>query len=47
MVTWGTTPGMVVEVTDAVPDPAALEGPATASPPSARSPTWRSSPARR
>jgi 3-isopropylmalate/(R)-2-methylmalate dehydratase large subunit len=28
MVTWGTTPGMVVEVTDAVPDPAALESPA-------------------
>jgi 3-isopropylmalate/(R)-2-methylmalate dehydratase large subunit len=27
MVTWGTTPGMVVEVTDSVPDPAALEGP--------------------
>jgi 3-isopropylmalate/(R)-2-methylmalate dehydratase large subunit len=24
MVTWGTNPGMVVEVTDAVPDPAAL-----------------------
>ncbi|MGK2931779.1 MAG: 3-isopropylmalate dehydratase large subunit [Solirubrobacterales bacterium] len=24
MVTWGTTPGMVVEVTDRVPDPAAL-----------------------
>jgi 3-isopropylmalate/(R)-2-methylmalate dehydratase large subunit len=28
MVTWGTTPGMVVEVTDAVPDPAAMESPA-------------------
>lgn len=28
MVTWGTTPGMVVEVTDAVPDPAALDSPA-------------------
>jgi 3-isopropylmalate/(R)-2-methylmalate dehydratase large subunit len=27
MVTWGTTPGMVVEVTDSVPDPATLEGP--------------------
>jgi 3-isopropylmalate/(R)-2-methylmalate dehydratase large subunit len=27
MVTWGTTPGMVVEVTDTVPDPASLEGP--------------------
>jgi 3-isopropylmalate/(R)-2-methylmalate dehydratase large subunit len=27
MVTWGTTPGMVVEVTGAVPDPARLEGP--------------------
>jgi 3-isopropylmalate/(R)-2-methylmalate dehydratase large subunit len=25
MVTWGTNPGMVVEVTDAVPDPAALD----------------------
>jgi 3-isopropylmalate/(R)-2-methylmalate dehydratase large subunit len=28
MVTWGTTPGMVVEVTDSVPDPNALESPA-------------------
>jgi 3-isopropylmalate/(R)-2-methylmalate dehydratase large subunit len=28
MVTWGTNPGMVVEVTDTVPDPAALESPA-------------------
>ncbi len=28
MVTWGTNPGMVVEVTDNVPDPATLEGPA-------------------
>jgi 3-isopropylmalate/(R)-2-methylmalate dehydratase large subunit len=28
MVTWGTTPGMVVEVTDSVPDPAAIESPA-------------------
>jgi 3-isopropylmalate/(R)-2-methylmalate dehydratase large subunit len=27
MVTWGTTPGMVVEVTDSVPDPAALDSP--------------------
>ena len=27
MVTWGTTPGMVVEVTDAVPDPARLDAP--------------------
>jgi 3-isopropylmalate/(R)-2-methylmalate dehydratase large subunit len=27
MVTWGTTPGMVVEVTGAVPDPARLDGP--------------------
>jgi 3-isopropylmalate/(R)-2-methylmalate dehydratase large subunit len=27
MVTWGTNPGMVVEVTDAVPDPAGLESP--------------------
>jgi 3-isopropylmalate/(R)-2-methylmalate dehydratase large subunit len=27
MVTWGTTPGMVVEVTDTVPDPDSLEGP--------------------
>ncbi|MGZ5346315.1 MAG: 3-isopropylmalate dehydratase large subunit [Solirubrobacterales bacterium] len=25
MVTWGTTPGMVVEVTDAVPDPARMD----------------------
>jgi 3-isopropylmalate/(R)-2-methylmalate dehydratase large subunit len=28
MVTWGTNPGMVCEVTDAVPDPAAMESPA-------------------
>jgi 3-isopropylmalate/(R)-2-methylmalate dehydratase large subunit len=28
MVTWGTTPGMVVEVTDGVPDPAAIDSPA-------------------
>jgi 3-isopropylmalate/(R)-2-methylmalate dehydratase large subunit len=28
MVTWGTNPGMVVEVTDSVPDPAGLEVPA-------------------
>ena len=28
MVTWGTTPGMVVEVTDTVPDPAEMESPA-------------------
>jgi 3-isopropylmalate/(R)-2-methylmalate dehydratase large subunit len=28
MVTWGTTPGMVVEVTDSVPDPAQMESPA-------------------
>ena len=28
MVTWGTTPGMVIEVTDAVPDPARLDSPA-------------------
>jgi 3-isopropylmalate/(R)-2-methylmalate dehydratase large subunit len=28
MVTWGTTPGMVVEVTDSVPDPISLESPA-------------------
>ena len=28
MVTWGTNPGMVVEVTDAVPDPAAIDAPA-------------------
>jgi 3-isopropylmalate/(R)-2-methylmalate dehydratase large subunit len=28
MVTWGTSPGMVVEVTDSVPDPTALESPA-------------------
>src|SRR5262245_45593164 len=28
MVTWGTTPGMVVEVTDAVPDPAQMDSPA-------------------
>jgi 3-isopropylmalate/(R)-2-methylmalate dehydratase large subunit len=27
MVTWGTTPGMVVEVTDSVPDPEALDSP--------------------
>jgi 3-isopropylmalate/(R)-2-methylmalate dehydratase large subunit len=28
MVTWGTNPGMVVEVTESVPDPATLESPA-------------------
>jgi 3-isopropylmalate/(R)-2-methylmalate dehydratase large subunit len=28
MVTWGTTPGMVVQVTDAVPDPTRLDSPA-------------------
>jgi 3-isopropylmalate/(R)-2-methylmalate dehydratase large subunit len=28
MVTWGTTPGMVVEVTDRVPDPGRLDSPA-------------------
>ena len=28
MVTWGTTPGMVTEVTAAVPDPAAMDSPA-------------------
>jgi len=28
MVTWGTNPGMVVEVTGSVPDPAALDSPA-------------------
>jgi 3-isopropylmalate/(R)-2-methylmalate dehydratase large subunit len=28
MVTWGTTPGMVVQVTDAVPDPGAMDAPA-------------------
>jgi 3-isopropylmalate/(R)-2-methylmalate dehydratase large subunit len=27
MVTWGTNPGMVVEVTGSVPDPATIEGP--------------------
>jgi 3-isopropylmalate/(R)-2-methylmalate dehydratase large subunit len=27
MITWGTTPGMVVEVTEAVPDPARLDSP--------------------
>jgi 3-isopropylmalate/(R)-2-methylmalate dehydratase large subunit len=28
MVTWGTTPGMVVQVTDRVPDPSAMDSPA-------------------
>jgi 3-isopropylmalate/(R)-2-methylmalate dehydratase large subunit len=28
MITWGTTPGMVVEVTEAVPDPSRLDSPA-------------------
>jgi 3-isopropylmalate/(R)-2-methylmalate dehydratase large subunit len=28
MVTWGTNPGMVIEVTDTVPDPAQMESPA-------------------
>jgi len=27
MITWGTTPGMVVQVTESVPDPAAMESP--------------------
>ncbi len=30
MVTWGTTPGMVVEVTDSVPEPESLDGPVDA-----------------
>jgi len=30
MVTWGTTPGMVVQVTDAVPEPASDQGRARA-----------------
>jgi len=30
MITWGTTPGMVTEVTSAVPDPGAVEGPVDA-----------------
>ena len=43
MVTWGTTPGMVVQVTDPVPDPAADgERRPTASRPNAPSPTWAS-----
>ena len=48
MVTWGTNPGMVVEVTDSGPRPGGdgLARP-TASRPSARSPTWAWSPARR
>jgi 3-isopropylmalate/(R)-2-methylmalate dehydratase large subunit len=29
MVTWGTTPGMVCEVTDTVPDPAQMDSPAS------------------
>ena len=45
MVTWGTNPGMVVEVTDTVPDPAAMDvARPTARRPSARSPTWTWSP---
>ena len=40
MVTWGTNPGMVCEVTDTVPDPAAMDSPGTANPPSARWRTW-------
>ena len=40
MVTWGTTPGMVVGVTDAVPAPAPSRT-------SARWSTWRSSPGHR
>jgi 3-isopropylmalate/(R)-2-methylmalate dehydratase large subunit len=28
MVTWGTTPGMVVQVTDSIPDPSRLDSPA-------------------
>ena len=48
MVTWGTTPGMVVEVADSVPDP---DGDGVPRRPrvgaSGRSPTWRWSRARR
>ena len=40
MVTWGTNPGMVVEVTSKVPDPAAIDSPVDREPPSAPSPTW-------
>ena len=40
MVTWGTNPGMVVEVTDSVPDPAGWSRRPTAKRPSAPSPTW-------
>ena len=49
MVTWGTTPGMVTEVAAAVPDPGAMAeaAPSTPRAPSAPSPTWRSSRARR
>ncbi len=36
----GDDPGMVVEVTDSVPDPAAMDSPPTASRPNGRSPTW-------
>ena len=44
MVTWGTTPGMVVEVTDAVPDPPGWTRRPTARRPSGRSPTWTCGP---
>ena len=48
MVTWGTTPGMVVEVTDSVPDP---DGDRVAGRPrvgrTGAPPTWRSTPAPR
>ena len=40
MVTWGTNPGMVVGVTDAVPEPSSDQT-------SARSRTWASKPGRR
>ena len=43
MVTWGTTPGMVVQVTDAVPNPGARHSRRSRGG-GARAPTWRSSP---
>ncbi len=47
MVTWGTNPGMVVELTDSSPTPPRWTPRPSANRPSAPSPTWRCSPARR
>ena len=45
-VTWGTNPGMVCEVTDPVPDPAAMDSPGDRDRRTALA-SWTSTPARR